>query len=60
MIDKKSGLPAEIVAVTTEEDIHEIRLLKCAVNKKIDEKVFKYKIPAGFTREDIPLERTEK
>jgi outer membrane lipoprotein-sorting protein len=56
-IDAKSGLPARIVAETTEEDIYEIKFLKPKVNKKIEEKVFDYRIPEGFTKEDFPLEK---
>jgi outer membrane lipoprotein-sorting protein len=48
-IDKASGLPAKIVALTTEEDIYQIKLLRPRVNKKIDSKVFGFKIPKGFT-----------
>jgi outer membrane lipoprotein-sorting protein len=34
-IDKKLGLPAKITAVSTEEDIYQIKLLKPKVNKKL-------------------------
>ncbi|MHC4624086.1 MAG: LolA family protein [Planctomycetota bacterium] len=54
-IDADAGLPAKIVAVTTEDDIYEIRLLEPQVNKKIDKKVFDFTIPKGFTVEEIPL-----
>ena len=54
-IDKESGLPAKIVAVNTENDIYEIKLLKPRVNKKIDNKVFDFKIPDGFTVEKKTL-----
>jgi len=59
-IDKKSGLPAKIVAITTEEDIYEIKLLKAKVNKKLNKKVFEVKIPKGFTVEKTPLNVREK
>ena len=59
-IDKKSGLPAKIVSVSTEEDIYEIKLLKPEVNKKINKKVFDFKIPEGFTVEESPLKKVEK
>ncbi len=59
-IDKKSGLPAKVVAITTEEDIYEIRLLKAKVNKKLNKKVFEVKIPKGFTVEKTPLNVREK
>jgi len=60
-IDKKLYLPARIVAVSTEEDIYEIKLLKPKVNKRMDERVFDFKIPKGFGKpEIIPLKRTKK
>ncbi|HUW20959.1 MAG TPA: hypothetical protein VMW16_16790 [Sedimentisphaerales bacterium] len=55
-VDKASGLPARIVAVTTADDIYEIRLLKPQVNKKIDGKVFDFKVPKDFTVDQTPLE----
>jgi outer membrane lipoprotein-sorting protein len=55
-IDKKLGLPAKVVAVTTEEDIYRIKFIKPKVNKKIACKVFEFKIPEGFDEpEIIPL-----
>ena len=63
-IDKKLGLPAKVVAVSTEpateptdqKDISEIKFLNPKVNKKIDKKVFEFKIPEGFGGpEVIPL-----
>jgi outer membrane lipoprotein-sorting protein len=59
-IDKKLYLPAKIVAVSTEEDIYEIKFLQPKVNKKIDEKVFELKIPEGFNIEIEALKKTEK
>ena len=57
-IDKKLGLPAKIIAVTTEEDIYQIKFLKPKVNKGIDKKVFEFKIPEGFDEpEIIPLKK---
>ena len=56
-IDKKLGLPAKIVAISTEEDIYEIKLLKPKVNKKMDKKVFEFRIPRGFGKEIIPLKK---
>ena len=60
-IDRKSGLPAKIVTVSTEpatepiklKDVSEIKFLKPEFNKKIEEKVFDFKIPAGFDEPDI-------
>jgi len=59
-IDKKLGLPAKIAAVSTEDDIYEIKLLKPKVNKRIDKKVFEFKIPEDFTVKEIPLKKGEK
>lgn len=58
-IDKKLYLPAKIVAVSTEEDIYEIKLLKPKVNKKLDKNVFDFKIPKGFGIEVTPLKKTK-
>jgi outer membrane lipoprotein-sorting protein len=56
-IDKGLGLPAKIVAVSTEEDIYEVKFLKAKVNERINEKVFEVKIPEGFGVETIPLRK---
>jgi outer membrane lipoprotein-sorting protein len=58
-IDKKLYLPAKIVAVSTEEDIYEIKFLQPKVNEKIDKKVFELKIPDGFNVETEPLKKKE-
>jgi outer membrane lipoprotein-sorting protein len=60
-IDKKLNLPARIVAVSTEEDIYQIKFLKAKVNKKLNKNVFEVKIPKGFGKpEIIPLNVKEK
>ncbi|MHC4488475.1 MAG: LolA family protein [Planctomycetota bacterium] len=60
-IDKELGLPAKVVAVSTEEDIYEIKFLRPKINKKIDKKVFEYKIPRGFGEPEIfPLKKKGK
>jgi outer membrane lipoprotein-sorting protein len=57
-IDKKLGLPAKVIALSTEEDIYEIKLPKPKVNKGIDKKVFEFKIPEGFGEPEIvPLKK---
>jgi outer membrane lipoprotein-sorting protein len=56
-IDKQLYLPAKIVAVSTEEDIYEIKFLQPAINAKIDKKVFELKIPKGFNVEIEPLKK---
>jgi len=58
-IDKKLYLPAKIVAVTTEEDIYEIKLLDAMVDERIDEEVLDVKIPDGFGMEVIPLKKED-
>jgi hypothetical protein len=57
-IDKKSGLPAKVIAVTTEPepplgDICEIKFLKPVINKGIDSKVFEFRIPNSFSEPEI-------
>jgi hypothetical protein len=65
-IDKKSGLPAKIVAVKTEPeppfgDVEEIVLLKPKVNKGIDRSVFEFKIPRSFGEPEItPLPKKNR
>jgi len=59
-IDKKSGLPAKIVAKSTEEDIYQIKFLNPKVNERIDKKVFEFKIPKGFGKEIVPLKKQDK
>lgn len=59
-VDKELYLPAKIIAVSTEEDIYEIKFLQPKVNKKIDEKVFEFKIPQGFNVEIEPLKTNKK
>ena len=59
-IDKKLGLPARIAAVSTEEDIFQIKLLKPKVNKRIDKRVFELNVPKGFGKEIIPLKKKKK
>jgi outer membrane lipoprotein-sorting protein len=59
-IDKKLGLPAKITAVSTEEDIYQIKLLKPKVNKKLSTNIFDVEIPKGFGKETIPLKKEKK
>jgi len=56
-IDKKLFLPTKVIAVSTEEDIYEIKFLRPKVNKKMDKKVFEFEVPEGFTVEIIPLKK---
>jgi outer membrane lipoprotein-sorting protein len=59
-VDKELYLPAKIVAVSTEEDIYEIKLLNAKVNKQIDKKVFEFEVPEGFNVEIEALKKNEK
>ena len=59
-IDKKLGLPAGINAVSTEQDIYQIKLLKPEVNKNIEQSVFDFKVPRDFGKEIIPLKKETK
>jgi len=52
-IDNKTALPAKIVAVSTEEDIYEIKFIRPKINKKISDKVFRVEIPRGFGKPEI-------
>lgn len=55
-IDKKLNLPAKVVAVTTEEDIYELKFLQPKINKTIEKNVFDFKMPKNFGEpEIIPL-----
>lgn len=57
-IDKESWLPSKIQAVSTEEDVYELRFLKPKIDKKISDKVFDFTIPAGFSEPEIvPLKK---
>lgn len=57
-IDKKLGLPAKIVATSTEEDIYQIEFVNPKVNERIGKKVFDFEIPKGFGEEIIPLKKS--
>ncbi len=59
-IDKKQKLPTRVVAVTTEQDIHEIALLDPRINKDLRRSLFDIDIPADFSVENLPLDRNEQ
>jgi len=54
-IDGKIGLPAEVKAVTPEDDAYEIKLTDPKVNAKLDPSLFKVDIPRDFSEQVIPL-----
>ncbi|MDI6451273.1 LolA family protein [Anaerobaca lacustris] len=56
-IDRKQGLPAKVVAVTSEQDIHEIALIDGRVNQELGRGLFDLDIPRDFSVETIPLQR---
>lgn len=56
-IDRKQQLPTKVVAVTTEQDIHEIALVDARINKDIRRSIFDIDIPADFSVETVPLEK---
>jgi outer membrane lipoprotein-sorting protein len=56
-IDSKIGLPVQVQAVTTEQDIYEIKLTDPKVNAPLDPKLFQADIPRGFSEQAIPLPR---
>jgi outer membrane lipoprotein-sorting protein len=59
-IDKKNHLPAKITAISVEEDIYEIKLLKPKINKAIAGKIFNLKIPKGFSVKEEKLKKNTK
>jgi outer membrane lipoprotein-sorting protein len=59
-IDKKLYLPANVVAISTEEDIYHIKLINPKVNKKLSNDIFDVEIPKGFGKEIIPLKKKDK
>ncbi len=54
-IDRQTGLPAEVKAVTPEEDVYEIKLTDPKVNVELDRKLFQVDIPPRFSQQVIPL-----
>ncbi len=63
-IDKELYLPAKIVAISTEptdvppaqKDSFQIKFVQPKVDKKLDKKVFEFRIPKGFTVEITSLD----
>jgi len=52
-IDKKLYVPTRITAVSTEEDVFQIDIIKPKINRKIDKKVFEIKYPADFNVDKV-------
>lgn len=59
-INKGFYLPAEIIAVSVEEDIYRIQLLEPKVNKEIDKGVFDVKVSEGFGEDIILLKEVHR
>jgi hypothetical protein len=57
-IDKERQLPSKIIAVTTEEDVHEIKLADPKINQAIARERFEIKFPGDFSVEAVPLKRS--
>lgn len=56
-IDRKQGLPTKIVAITTEQDIHEIQLVNAEINKTVARELFDIEVPSDFSIETTSLKR---
>lgn len=56
-VDKKAFLPQKMVAVSTENDIYDINLLKTRINKNFKKGRFKVETPKHFGINRKPLER---
>ncbi len=54
-IDKTNFFPMKIVTHSTEQDIYHIQFISPEINEKIDQQVFKLRVPAGFDRQIEPL-----
>jgi hypothetical protein len=52
-IEKKIFLPVKIVAVTTEDDIYEIKLLNPKINAGITPNIFDFTVPKGFDEPQV-------
>jgi len=59
-LDEKLYLPARITALTTEQDIYELEFSEPQVNKKINDKIFKVRIPEKFGEPEIIPLQTQK
>lgn len=56
-LDTQTDLPAKVVAVNTEQERYIVEFIKPVINKRIDESIFKFKIPDGF---EVETERLRK
>ena len=59
-IDKKIGLPVRFVAISTENDIFDVKLKSPSVNKKLSDKIFEVKIDKDFTINKVPLKKQDE
>ena len=56
-LDKTAFLPVHVVAVSPEDDIYDIVLLDSAINKNLENSVFKVETPAHFDKNRHPLKQ---
>jgi outer membrane lipoprotein-sorting protein len=49
LANTKSGLPEKVTAVSTQDDVYEIRLLDARVNRKLDDGAFEPAVPGDFS-----------
>ncbi len=56
-IEKNQYLPAKIIAISTEEDIYDIKFTQIKTNKKLPEGVFKVETSDDFSKNVIPLKQ---
>jgi outer membrane lipoprotein-sorting protein len=54
-VDKKKALPVKIVAVTTEQDVYEIKLSDPKINENIPKATFEISYPKDYSVETTPL-----
>ena len=56
-IDKKTGLPTRFIAISTENDIYDVKLKSPSINKKLSDNIFKAKFDKDFTINKTPLKK---
>ena len=56
-VDKNRGLPVKIVAVTTEDDVYEIKLTDPKINESIPKATFEIGYPKDYSVETTGLKR---
>lgn len=60
-VNTEQWLPERIDALTTDEDIYQLRFTRAKVNAKMTDKPFEFKAPEGFSAPEIfPLKRKQQ